>query len=107
MPQPPEAGDPLAGRVALVTGAGRRVGRAIALALGARGMHVVVHFNGSRDGAEETARLISASGGQATVEQADLAQVESAHDLIDRSVAWRASVSRGLQSQGSVSAFEA
>jgi pteridine reductase len=89
VPQPPEAGDPLAGRVALVTGAGRRVGRAIALALGARGMHVVVHFNGSRDGAEETARLISASGGQATVEQADLAQVESAHDLIDRSVAWR------------------
>jgi pteridine reductase len=89
VPQPLDAGDALAGRVALVTGAGRRVGRAIALALGARGMHVVVHFNGSRDGAEETARLIGASGGQATVEQADLAQVESAHDLVDRSVAWR------------------
>jgi pteridine reductase len=75
--------------VALVTGAGRRVGRAIALALGARGLQVVVHFNGSRDGADETARLITSSGGQATVEQADLAQVKSAHDLVDRTVAWR------------------
>ena len=89
MPRPPDAGDPLAGRVALVTGAGRRVGRAIALALGARGMHVVVHFNGSRAGADETARLITAGGGQATVERADLSQVKSAHDLVDRSVAWR------------------
>jgi pteridine reductase len=89
VPQRPDAGDPLAGRVALVTGAGRRVGRAIALALGARGMQVVVHFNGSRDGADETARLITSSGGQATVEQADLSQVKSAHDLVDRTVAWR------------------
>jgi len=89
VPQPPDAGDPLGGRVALVTGAGRRVGRAIALALGARGMHVVVHFNGSRAGADETARLIAAGGGQATVERADLSRVESARDLVDRSVAWR------------------
>jgi pteridine reductase len=52
-------------------------------------MHVVVHFNGSRAGADETARLITAGGGQATVERADLSQVKSAHDLVDRSVAWR------------------
>jgi pteridine reductase len=52
-------------------------------------MHVVVHFNGSRAGADETARLINAGGGQATVERADLSQVKSAHDLVDRSVAWR------------------
>ena len=89
MSLPPDAVDPLAGRVALVTGAGRRVGRAVALALGARGMHVVVHFNGSRDGADETARLITSRGGQATVEQADLARVEAAHALVDRAVAWR------------------
>ena len=88
MPRPPEAEDRLAGRVALVTGAGRRVGRAIALALGARGMRVVVHYNGSRAGADETARLIEESGGDAVVEQADLAHLESAHALVDRAVAW-------------------
>jgi pteridine reductase len=89
VPQSPDAGDLLAGRVALVTGAGRRVGRAIALALGARGMQVVVHFNGSRTGADETARLITAAGGQAIVEQADLTQLAAADGLVDRAVAWR------------------
>jgi pteridine reductase len=88
VPQPPDA-DLLAGGVVLVTGAGRRVGRAIALTLGARGMHVVVHFNESRAGADETARLITAAGGQAIVEQADLTNVDSANDLVDRAVAWR------------------
>ena len=86
---PPPDADALAGRVALVTGAGRRVGRAIALALGARGMHVVVHFNESGRGAEETARLIVKAGGAAIVEQADLADVDAAHALVDRAVAWR------------------
>jgi len=76
--------DALHGRVALVTGAGIRVGRAIALALGARGMHVVVHYNGSRDGAMDTARLIRDAGGEASVEQANLADVAEAERLIDR-----------------------
>jgi pteridine reductase len=76
----------LVGRVALVTGAGRRVGRAIALALGARGMRVVVHYNGSADGAAETARLIREAGGRAEVTQADLTSVAAAEALVDRTV---------------------
>lgn len=74
----------LAGKVALVTGAGRRVGRAIAVALGARGMRVVVHFNGSADGADETGRLIVAAGGQATLLHADLSDVRATERLVDR-----------------------
>jgi pteridine reductase len=74
----------LPGRVALVTGAGRRVGRAIALALGARGMRVVVHYNGSADGAGETARLVSTAGGAATTVQADLTDVAAAERLVAR-----------------------
>jgi pteridine reductase len=77
---------PLAGRVALVTGAGRRVGRAIALALGARGMRVVVHYNGSAEGAVETARLIREAGGKVETAQADLSDVAAAEALIDRTV---------------------
>jgi pteridine reductase len=74
---------PLGGRVALVTGAGRRVGRAIALALGASGMRVVVHYNGSAAGAQETARQIGARGGMATAMRADLSDVVAAERLID------------------------
>jgi pteridine reductase len=77
---------PLTGRVALVTGAGRRVGRAIAVALGARGMRVVVHYNDSATGAEETVRIIREAGGHASVAQADLADVSAAERLIDETV---------------------
>jgi pteridine reductase len=78
---------PLGGRVALVTGAGRRVGRAIALALGASGMRVVVHYNGSAAGAQETARQIAARGGMATAMAADLSDVGAAERLVDAVVA--------------------
>ncbi|MBI4220141.1 MAG: SDR family oxidoreductase [Chloroflexi bacterium] len=60
------------GRVALVTGAGRRVGRAIALALGRASAQVAVHYNTSREGAEETAGIIRKSGSRAELFQADL-----------------------------------
>src|SRR5215207_2538470 len=77
----------LRGQRALVTGAGQRVGRAIALALGAAGMHVAVHYRESRKGAEETAQRIAQSGGQAMLFQADLSDRDAARGLIDRAVA--------------------
>ena len=61
-------------RVALVTGAGRRVGRAIALALAGRGMRVALHYHRSADGARETMTEIALLGGTSVMLQADLAQ---------------------------------
>lgn len=57
---------------ALVTGAGARLGRAMALRLAKRGYDVAVHYNGSRQGAEETARDIEALGRKAVALKADL-----------------------------------
>ena len=73
----------LAGRVALVTGAGRRVGRAIAVALGAQGMRVAVHYNESVEGARDTASMIEDVGGSAALMRADLSQVTACEQLID------------------------
>ena len=58
---------------ALVTGAGTRLGRAMAEALGADGWAVAVHYRGSKAGAEETAAAIRKAGGQAELLPADLA----------------------------------
>jgi pteridine reductase len=82
----------LAGRVALVTGAGRRVGRALAIALGARGMHVIVHYHSSSAGADETVRLIVLAGGSAEVMHADLGDTVDGERLIDEAAATRGSL---------------
>ena len=68
----------LEGKVALVTGAGRRVGRALAVALGAERMRVAVHYNASADGARETQSEIQSAGGEATLFQADPARSQPA-----------------------------
>lgn len=66
----------LAGRWALVTGAAKRVGRAIALELAARGANVVVHYNHSAAEAEGTTRALEALGVRALAVRADLARPE-------------------------------
>jgi len=76
-------------RVALVTGAGRRVGRALAIALGTRGMHVLVHYNASAVDAEETARLVTRAGGTAELLRADLSGIGDAERLVDQAVSAR------------------
>jgi len=77
----------LAGRVALVTGGGRRVGRALAEALGRNGARVVVHYNASAKGADETVRAIRAAGGDADSVQSDLTSAEAPAALVDEVVA--------------------
>ena len=73
----------LRGKVALVTGAGRRVGRALAEALGARGAMVAVHYNESRRGAEDVVKALETAGGRAKAFGANLGQPAAPGKLID------------------------
>jgi pteridine reductase len=68
----------LKGRVALVTGAGKRVGRAIAMALAGRGATIAIHYRSSRTEAEEGVAQIAAQGGRA---QAFVAELEKVGEL--------------------------
>ena len=69
-------------RVALVTGGGVRVGRALALALAAKGVRVAVHYNSSADEARDVARSVQKAGGDAKTFAADLTRVEAAAALV-------------------------
>jgi len=77
----------LEGRAALVTGAGRRVGQAIALGLAGAGCDVAVHVHGTADGGAETVRRIQALGRRAPVLTADLGDPAAARALADRAAA--------------------
>jgi pteridine reductase len=71
------------GRVALITGAGTRVGRVIALALGRAGMRVGVHYAGSEKGARETAEEIMGMGSEARTLPGDLTDPATAPRLVE------------------------
>src|SRR6202166_255739 len=90
----------LTGKVAIVTGAGRNIGRAIALALADGGASVVVNARSNRAEAEAVAREIEAAGGKALVHIGDIADATAvpakagiigftralAHDLADDAI---------------------
>ena len=68
--------------IALVTGAGRGIGRAIALALAGQGVFVIVNYNGSREKALETLEMIKAAGGDGSVYGCNVADFEACGEMI-------------------------
>ncbi len=72
---------------ALVTGAGKRLGRAMALYLGARGFDVAVHFNTSADAADSTVDKIKSLGANAVALRADLLLDDQTEALVGRAAA--------------------
>ena len=80
-PVPPNA-RPLAGKVALVTGAGRNIGRAIARALAADGASVVVNARSSRAEAEAVVRAIVDSGGTGIALLADVTDADAVNAMV-------------------------
>lgn len=77
----------LTGKVALVTGGAKRVGKAIVLALAQRGCKLVVHYHTSAAEADATVQEVRAAGGEAIGLQADLTQEEEVDGLIEAAVA--------------------
>ena len=73
---------PLAGKVALVTGGAKRIGRAIALRLAAHGAHVAITYLGSQAEAEGTVRALAALGVEALAIRANLEDAEDIRQAI-------------------------
>ena len=69
---------------ALVTGAGQRIGQAIAIALAEAGLDVAVHYASSSEGAEDTAKAIRSHGRKAVTLQADLLDEDQTGSLVER-----------------------
>jgi 3-oxoacyl-[acyl-carrier protein] reductase len=72
------------GRVALVTGAGRGIGKAIALAFGREGAHVIVNDICPEDESKKVADEISAQGVQSMASQADVTEPDQVQSMIDQ-----------------------
>lgn len=76
------------GKTALVTGAGRGIGRAIAIRLAKGGAEVIVNYNGSEEKAAETVEMIKAAGGSAVAVKCDVSDFEAcqrmAKEIIDK-----------------------
>lgn len=74
----------LKGRVALVTGAAHRLGKAVATALAEQGCHLVVHYGSSEQEAVQTVDEVSALGVEAVAMSADLSQGDEIESLFSR-----------------------
>ena len=72
----------LENKVALVTGAGRGIGRAIAIALAKEGAEVVVNYNGSKERAKEVKQTIEENGGKASIYKCNVSDFEACEAMI-------------------------
>ena len=79
-------GQELAGRVAIVTGAARNIGRAIARSLAAGGASVMVNAKTSREQAQETVAMIESAGGKAAVHIADVRDPRAVAEMVETTV---------------------
>ena len=76
----------ISGKIALVTGGAKRVGKAIVEALAARGCHLVVHYHRSQTQAEETVRQLQAAGHRSIALQADITKEDEVEAMIEAAI---------------------
>jgi 3-oxoacyl-[acyl-carrier protein] reductase len=76
----------LTGKVAVVTGASKGIGAAIARALGAKGASVVVNYASSKSGADKVVEAITSAGGQAIAVKGDVSRADDAKALVDDTI---------------------
>lgn len=72
----------LENKTALVTGAGRGIGRAIAIALAKEGAEVIINYNGSEERAKEVQQTIEADGGKASIYRCNVSDFEACEAMI-------------------------
>ncbi len=77
----------LNGKVAVVTGASRGIGRAVALKLASEGATVVINYNGSKDRAEEVKKEIQAAGGKAEIRQCNVSDFHACEEMFKEIIA--------------------